>query len=512
MNNSVSENITIANVPPVIVFSGVETSLGFTFASDGMTIEYASGVWNWSGLVSDDNLDHFNVSIFNRTGGLVINWTGLVNSSILSTPDGMFVDWDSGNPYYMNVTAVDEEGNYTTISDAFYVNDTTNPTCDFTDASQLRNTNYSFNNVCTDEFFFNLNVTCSNNFSFFRDNLNTSSYNFVNQTLIGESDVTCTARYCDAHTGILSEDWVVDVKDEKFTFNTNTLEVDTPSILSYEKLADRVKFTFEMPKILLPNLLTKYAYTYTFVYKTEGKSYYLVNDKYEAHIADSTSETWFDLNGIKGDIFVKRLSDNEWEIKVMTDQLKLEFESVGELNCVQKNFTITSTAQTMTCQLDTTPFMKTDLVFGDRNLIPVLCQINGSTGNVFSCTTKVMNGAYLLQANPEPLSYEVLGGSNFGVFTPKPKLGATQNLLAYYTEKGLRNNMTAQLHVNCVSGSTLINFNATITPQYKDMYGVMDVAVKVQSNVWWIIFLAMGIIVMVVLVVGGIKFLKEQFR
>lgn len=516
MNNSVTQNITIVNAPPEVIFSGVQTSLGLTNASDPMTIEYASGIWSWMGSVSDDDLDHFNVSIYNSSGGLIINWTGLINNTVLETPDGMFVDWDVGNPYSLNVTAVDSVGDFTIISVNFFVNDTINPSCDFANDSQLQNTDYSFDVVCTDEFFFNLNVTCDNNFSFFRDNLNTTSYNFINQTLIGTSDVTCTARYCDAHTGELSTDWVVDVKDKKFTFKTNTLEIDTPSTLSYEILADRVKFTFEMPKTLLPNLLTKWKYTYTFTYVTEGKSYYLVNDQYEAHIVDSTSETWFDLNGIEGDITVKRLSDNTWEVKVMTDQLKLEFESVGELNCVETEFVISSSLAIITCQYDSTPFMKTNLILGNRNFIPVLCQITGGEGQVFSCTTKVMNGIYLLQANPEPLSYELLGGNNFGVFKAQPLNGASQNLLAYYTEKGLRSNKTAQIHVNCVSGSTLINFNATITPQYKDLYGVMDVAVKVQQNVVWQVAYVVGIIVVVFFVIlfmgMGISFIKKELR
>jgi hypothetical protein len=517
-DNSTSESITIVNSPPVIFIESVNTSLGLTSLTNGVSVEYASGIWNWFLAIIDDDSQWFNVSWGNSSGYIMHSIAGNTSMISLQTPDGLFADFD-GNPFSINVTVNDSFGAVTNASLYFNVNDTTNPACDFANDSVLWNEVYYFDNTCTDESFFSLNVTCDNNFNFSVTGLNVTSYNFENQTQMEQDNVTCTARWCDGHTGELSLEWDVVVKDNKFTFNQkNTLEINTDAVLSYEKLYDRVKFSFEMPKDLPANLLTEYKYTYTFTYTTTGKGFYFKSEKYQAWIVDSGSETWFDLNGVEGDVTVKQLSDYTFEIKVMTDQTSLAFESIGELNCAERIFVIEAMAGMMSCQYDSSPYIKSNIGINDRHLIPLLCQITGGTNQTYKCTTKVKNEGYLLQTNPEPLIFDqdlfrVVEKRNYGFFTAKQEGAATQNVLAYFTNMGLRDGLNATVFVDCVADDTLLTWNATITPAYKDMKeSTIDVMDKAQDNVKWVFLSIFTLLIVIALLLAVFAFVKERFR
>ena len=516
-DNSTSETIIIINAAPQIFFGQVNTVLGITALEDNVVIEYAAGIWNWFGSIVDTNPQVLNVTWYNSSGYILFSFQGSPFTTELNTSDGLFIDF-SGNPFSINVTVNDSFGIVINDSLVFNVTDTTSPVCDFANDSVLWNEVYYFDNTCTDESFFSLNVTCDNGFNFSATGLNVTSYNFLNQTTMEQDNVTCTARWCDGHTGELSLDWDVNVKDNKFTFNQkNTLEINTDSSLSYEKMYDRVKFTFEMPKDLPANLLTKYKYTYTFAYTTKGRGYYFESEKYRAWIVDSESETWFDLNGVEGEITVKQLDDSTFEIKVMTDQTKLEFQSIGELNCVEREFMIEAMEGMISCQYDSTPYIKTGIGVNNRHLIPVLCQITGGTNQTYKCTSKVKNEDYLLQTNPEPLAFDqdifrIVEKRNYGYFTAQKEGSATQNVLLYYTNKGLRNGLNATVFADCVSGSTLLSWNANITPEFKSMGVVIDVLEKGKDNIFWVILTIFTLLCILAVLVAVVVFVRKRFE
>ena len=336
-NNSVTESITIVNIPPSIIFSGVRTLLGFTSSAAPMIIEYADGLWNWSVSVSDDDLTSFNVSWYNSSNGLIANYSNIVTDTVLLTISELFNDFT--NPYSINISAIDSMGNTSYLSRSFNVTDTTNPYCDFETRVRASDDNQTFSVTCSDENFFSLNVTCpANNWSFSVEGLNVPVY-FFNQTPILNVTDTCIFEYCDGHTApLLLNDWAVDDKDDLEFFMDSKpvgkfwVERDGTEY-NYDMKPGKISFGFVDNSKSIDNW-------YSIFYNASPNSYYFKSDKYKAWIVDANSRTAFDLNGLSEDVNVIERNNGLWEIRFFSKERSFSFESIVELNCVSGSFSV----------------------------------------------------------------------------------------------------------------------------------------------------------------------------
>lgn len=254
LNINTTETVTITNLPPQVIFNGVTTILGFTPAASPLIIEYAAEQWNWSGVVEDDDLLHFNVSWYNTTGSLLLNYTFLTNTTELTTPDGMFVEF-AGNPYTINVTAIDSVGGVTgttVLSSPFNVTDTQPPSSNpgFINFTIENGTLHMWNETFTDQYLWSFTFLCNDTFNDSVSGIAASSYNWFNSTII-TSDTNCNATIWDGHTSKLKKlntDGMI-IKDVQ----SNTLEFDGIKFKTNQKVKnityiinyDSVSFCFE---------------------------------------------------------------------------------------------------------------------------------------------------------------------------------------------------------------------------------------------------------------------------
>lgn len=122
-----SEDISIANSAPIITFSQVFLPSTYYAITDGVTITYEAGEWNWTWSINDldNNLDHYNITYYNSTGDIIFNTTELTNASMLGTPNATFI---TEGRYNITVVAIDTEGlsatgtRYFDVGDGSYAN------------------------------------------------------------------------------------------------------------------------------------------------------------------------------------------------------------------------------------------------------------------------------------------------------------------------------------------------------------------------------------------------------
>ena len=399
-NNSITEIITIVNIPPSIIFSGVTTALGFTSSTAPMIIEYASGAWNWSGSVSDDDLVSFNVSWYNSSRGLIANYTEQVSPVVLSTADELFRDFT--NPYSINVSAIDSNGNTTFLNQNFNVTDTTNPVC--SGLGNIKVTDLSKNHTqtitCSDESFFSFNVSCPTlSYEYAVTGMNNQTFTadlVFPTTNLSLLPATCSYKFADGHTATeLKDDWDVIIKDKQenpeFEFVVNNIPVgkfwleSEEAKLSYDIKKDRVEFNVD--------LVSKISNYHTFYYQASESSYYFDSEKYSAWIVDASSDTWFDLNGIDGEFTIIYRGNGLWQIDVFTADKLLSFKSIGELNVVTGSFTISS-------------------AYGDDwgNYNPFTCPFEQDLASVFGFVALIVLVLFLAIFNFVFLKYPIMTG------------------------------------------------------------------------------------------------------
>ena len=332
-----SENITIVNIPPQIFIEQVTTLLGTTALFDGVEIEFANGTWAWFIAVVDNDIDLINYSWYNSSGTLLFSQTENGTPETINTSSTIFADF-GGNPFNLTVFANDTFGNTTILSLIFNVTDTLNPSCDFASRYFVELGNFTFNVICADENFFSLNVTCpANNVSFNVTGLNVPEYVF-NQTFFLNVTDTCSFRYCDGHTtASLIDVWFDSLNDEKYELFRNFQKVSELWVedgeVEFVQLHDRLKFNIRFYD-------TKKAYQ-TVYYNVSPQSTHLFSTKYLGWVADPVSETWFDLNNIvDAPVITINKGGGLWEFRIYTVEKEVEFQSIGELNCVSGSFAV----------------------------------------------------------------------------------------------------------------------------------------------------------------------------
>lgn len=338
-NNTASENITIVNVAPFISFTAIETELNQTILENNTVMEYINGTWSFLISVLDDDLDTTLINFSALDGTAIFNQTTFIGQTIteINFSSLEFVNI-SDNLFFINVYANDTAGDFSVDSVLFNVTDTVDPSCDFPVGGYaiLNSTNLTFNVNCVDENFFSMNLTCpANNYSNYTSGLNVTSWQLLDSFQVIAND-TCSYKYCDGHTGTLKKEWDVQVLESDFEFNpVNKLKTSLDGAeLSYDIQHDRVTFDIVIPQ----NQLSP---RYDFVYTTSPDSYHFSSEKYKGWIVDAGTSTWFDMNGIDGDVQVSRLNSTAWSVSVIDNvQEVLRFESIGELNCIEGNFSI----------------------------------------------------------------------------------------------------------------------------------------------------------------------------
>lgn len=367
LNNIFNTTLTIVNVAPRLFFKDAQTTQGFYDYASGIPIEFGVGNFTFFGAVVDDDLDYLNVSFYNSSGHFIYSIESNTPPfpSELNLSSDLFLDF-LGNPYNITAWANDTTGANTTISVLFNVTDTGAPICTgLTDANNLNGTNFTFNSSCYDENFFSYNLTCNNGFNNVSLGLNVQNFNFVD-TFLQNGDVLCSFRYCDGHTlENLSIYFIERIRNSSIIVSRMGLENVFTPITDRNRVAvsktldsDRVRFRYDYETRILPG----FPIERSFYYETSLNSYYLPSDKYKGWIVDYTAGTWFDSN-IANDpdakVTVRRFNSSHWLIDVYSDQNYLEFESIGELNCVAGSFTVTATYPAVVAPLGTVEFTST---------------------------------------------------------------------------------------------------------------------------------------------------------
>ena len=325
-NNNLSEAITIVNAQPVISFDSVTTIYGRTTLANNSLIQYANGEWNWSVVITDDDLDIILYSIGNSTH--LIYQENSTSPILITTPNQTFIEF--GNVYNFTVIANDTFGAVTTATITFNVSDTIIPVCaPFIDTDVVNGSNFTWNVTCTDANFFSLNISCngSDNYNFFLDGLNTPSYIFNNRTLIYERTV-CDIKYCDGHTRNLIDIAVTNLTSDRIrTFNEKVSIESLEYFSSFEMiyLSDRLNFNITYPSV-----------RNTMTYRIRSDDFiHIMSGEWKGWIV--TSGLWIDFEDLNvRSANVRRLSPNVVDVTVAFENpsANIGFQSIGELNCV----------------------------------------------------------------------------------------------------------------------------------------------------------------------------------
>lgn len=344
LGGSFSDNWTIpVDNAPNITLLGVNNSYGDWDFTINISADYST--WDFSGFAEGNNLSWVYEAVLNSSDD-VLAAENQSDNFVFSVNGSIFTEF-SGNFTYL--LKVGYDGGIADDSKDFTVWDPVSPLCDsFESANVTNNTAYVWDVDCFDESnFFSLNVTCSDTYTFYQDGINSPVYNFAESSNIITSVVQCEAVYCDGHTskrldkqfkGFRDKDnkaVYTDFKGKKNTFKLKSGQ--NPDIEIIEKF-DRISFVFDDK-----SKSKETQETYIFQYEASPNSYYVASDKFINWVIDPSAGTWFDTN-LVGDISaeqsIEEVSPGIYEITITSNSGRLEFESIGQLNCNQTEFTL----------------------------------------------------------------------------------------------------------------------------------------------------------------------------
>ena len=347
------KSLSIGDIAPLISLIEIDSDCYNVSYSDNMTLEYCSSDINLSFDIQDiTDINETNVSI-------ICNSSKIYNQSFLgdfnfvqaSFNGSLLRDFsditDLNINCYVFVNSSDgiEQRN---VYYNFIVNDTISPVCTGLNYELVTNQSYKFDIDCYDESFYSFNLSCSHGFNHFISGLNTQHYKMNNNTIINETTF-CSYEYCDGHTNEKLQN-IKALKPDNNTMIVNSYLGSTvfeyigdDNIdIDFYKIKDRYKFTVTDNSITLKdNSKTKKLKNYKFKYSTTD-GHYIPSTEYKAWIVDLPTKTWFDLNSDQIEAYtVKETNKGEFEIDIMSYDPYLEFESIGELNCVSGSYNIT---------------------------------------------------------------------------------------------------------------------------------------------------------------------------
>jgi len=334
LDKATAENITIVDVPPVIKFSQVNSSLERLALVDGVLIEYAAGGYTWTGAVIDDDLVSFNVTWLNSSMGIIQQNLSLTNEDSLYTLASLFKDIE--NPYYINVSATDGVYNVT-AQISFNITDTLFPVCTgVSDREWVYNKSTAFGISCTDENIFSFLLDCDN-FFYNVTSLSTTLYQYTNTTKFTVNQ-TCDYRVADGHTSNVI-DFSYVFEDEKLKFNDNKIQVSTNEpfdLFEAVKLTDRYEFNIKTKAKVNKIKFTVTADSYIYIADSDYLGHLIISDgvggghwiDFEEYDASFVELTRVDYNEVDVVVYMKEEKD------------KFKFKSIGELNVLTGSFAI----------------------------------------------------------------------------------------------------------------------------------------------------------------------------
>ena len=353
LDNNISKNVTILNKPPRTFIEQVYKNYSYVNLSNGIFLEYSSTLWYFMVAVLDTNIDYYSLEFRNATNQIFYNKSNNETDKNLNNTflDPIFFVDNAGNPYNISIFVNDTEGQYSYSSLLFNVTDTIFPFCNPVNNHSLvldRALNWTYFNVsgaCFDEFLFSFNITGSNGYYYFQDEINNNSYTYKNQINIS-GNTTLLYEVCDGHTAQdLPKGFKTEKKDKSliFTNNKKIVEFDYTGnydlSLDFEEKKDRIIFKIRNNDNNLKGKLKNYH----FRYKTNNGVYY-PNSNYPAHIIDFATRTWFDLSNNDGaEVLVYPLEGGNFDILVKSESDYIEFYSIGALNCINFDQYFTTT-------------------------------------------------------------------------------------------------------------------------------------------------------------------------
>lgn len=317
-NNGVGtqgENDTTA---PVITFVYPTTNLSYndyTGYINFTTNENANCIVNNSNWV-------------NVTGGN-ITIHSFYNSTPSTLPDGF---------YAVNVTCNDSLGN-TGSKIIYFTLDTTNPiitpdpTLGINATIATNGTLVGYINYTDDNLYF-INITLYNHTTIFNiSNLDTTLYQYnisedVSTYPLGTNNLY--TEVCDSHT--LKEIGTIDnaITKEKISFDGFSILAPDATKITLIKEKDRYNSIFEYEKIL--------SYK-TYYVESEYPIKKVKKDTFKGHFVIMGLKRWIDFEeGSDAKVGYTKISDYKYEVRVYNPLNKIEYQSVGSLNCINRTY------------------------------------------------------------------------------------------------------------------------------------------------------------------------------
>ncbi len=162
------------------------------------------------------------------------------------------------------------------------------------------------------------------------------------------------------------------------------------------------------------------------------------------------------------------------------------------------NFTVL--ASYMNCSYDSSPYIKADIPFTERDKIDWFCVLKGFTDKTVDCMTYVSYKGDLIQLNPEPKYVDGIG--EVSSFRAKPENASTQSMKVHFDSKDLRDNKQVNFTVLCnlyQSGENdfeVLTITNNVTPTYKDPFVMIDRGSWANRNLAYLVY---GVIILIVI-------------
>jgi hypothetical protein len=322
-NQTNYRTIGIINIPPFVNQTFLNTSSVKYPVVNGLKVEYTARYWYFLNSVTDNDLSHIVYNLTNLTHTILRNYSRTAYAVNISGVKLVRATW-----YNFSIRANDTNKSITYRSFKFFVNDTTMPVCSNTGGVKVENgTYYVFNSTCTDAYFFSLNVTCENGFSYYRTNIGNTSYRFINRTFVERppSRIGCIWTYCDGHTANEIGNSIAVTEDKtnaRLLANGISIKTDQLLPISSSKSVDRYTFCFD---------LKDYKDTFATLEIPAG-CYAAPNSHIAGHLVCPAKRMWIDF--VNPDVSVKVTDKVYLDLSKVKAGSKVCFNSIGKFNCV----------------------------------------------------------------------------------------------------------------------------------------------------------------------------------
>jgi len=344
-------------------------------------------IWN-SSLTSTEIAEYYTgVRCDGVVVAAVINNTK-PNITISYPSDRSYINNNSKYPFKINgTTAVQKNSTHGNQTSAIihFTFDTTNPVLvtNIDNNGSLANphANFTFEINATDNYqIWSFNVTTPEGFEFIKTEANTSKYIYngsINVSDYGIGMHNLTAWTCDSHTGKYIKDYTTtkDIANLKLIYDTGDnnigikLKDATTTLNDFDtfKKIDRYVFWFDFDGVEDGTL-----HTYTFKIDADDLKY-VSGSSYDGHFISQNNWVDFEFGDDNAIYTVKETQPNKYEVEIKTTKTYLEFESVGDLNCISRTwnyYIFNYTASYSATVLETsTDFIVLEMTFEDMSIV-----------------------------------------------------------------------------------------------------------------------------------------------